>query len=45
MSQTCSFNDENIYSIDMMIAYIDIFSPKYDRINMDKMYSYLNEKI
>ena len=45
MSQTCSFNDDNIYSIDMMIAYIDIFSPKYDIINMDKMYSYLNEKI
>ena len=38
-------NGKKIYSIDMMIAYIDIFSPKYETVNMSEMESYLNAKI
>ena len=44
-SQHCDFDGKKIYSIDMMIAYIDIFSPKYEIIDMNKMESYLNTKV
>ena len=45
-SQTFNIsNGKKIYSIDMMIAYIDIFSPEYETITMNKMESYLNTKI
>ena len=45
-SQTFNItNGKKIYSIDMMIAYIDIFSPEYEKINMNTMESYLNEKV
>ena len=44
-SQHCNIDGKKIYSIDMMIAYIDIFSPEYEKINMNTMESYLNEKV
>lgn len=43
-SQHFNIDDKKIYSIDMMIAYIDIFSPEYEKIDMNRMKSYLDTK-
>lgn len=44
MVRTCSFNNKE-YSVDMMIAYIDIFKPKSKLINIEPLLKFLHRKV